>query len=237
MSGGEAIRERAPEAGGEPGRLSIGARLLAAALRLAGRAIARVEFSGLEHVPRSGSLLVVANHLSNVDPPLIAARLQPVLGRPVRFLAKEQLFRTPLGPLLRALGSIPVRAGGSDVAAYRAARAALERGEVVAVFPEGTRSPTGRLGRAHPGAGLLALRAGVPILPIGIDGTDRLLPRGARLPRVGTRIRVRIGPPFSLAPDPGAGRREEVAGATERIMGAIGELLPPGRREGAAGPR
>jgi 1-acyl-sn-glycerol-3-phosphate acyltransferase len=215
-------------------RPSLLARLLAAAIRALGRSFARIRIVGAENVPATGPLIVVANHLSNVDPAFLAAWLQPALGRPLRFLAKEQLFATPLAPLLRSLGTIPVRAGGRDVDAYRIARAALDRGDVIAIFPEGTRSTTGILGRAHHGAALLALRTGEAIVPVGIDGTDRLLGRGSWVPRFGTRVTIRVGRPFSLEHDPALERREAVVRATARIMSAISELLPEERRAAGA---
>jgi 1-acyl-sn-glycerol-3-phosphate acyltransferase len=122
------------------------------------------------------------------------------------------------------------------VEAYRAGLEVLERGGVLGIFPEGTRSRTGTMREALPGAAMLALRAGVPILPIGIDGTDDLLPRDSWVPRIGTRVTLRVGQPFTLQPDAPSGprparhRREAVDAATERIMSSIAALLPPDHR-------
>jgi 1-acyl-sn-glycerol-3-phosphate acyltransferase len=207
-------------------------RLLAAAIRTLARSLARVRVVGADALPREGPLILVANHLSNLDPVLVAAWLQPALGRPIHFMAKEQLFRWPLAPLLRAYGTVLVRAGGRDVEAYRAGIAVLERGGVLGIFPEGTRSRTGTMRDALPGAAMLALRAGAPILPIGIDGTDELLGHGSWIPRFGTRVTLRVGHPLTLEPDarPGRHRRETVDAATGRIMASIAALLPPDHR-------
>jgi len=207
-------------------------RGLAASIRALARSLARVRVVGAEALPREGPLIVVANHLSNLDPILVAAWLQPALGRPIHFMAKEQLFRWPLAPLLRAYGTILVKAGGRDVEAYRAGLDVLERGGVLGIFPEGTRSRTRTLRDALPGAAMLALRAGVPILPIGIDGTDELLGRDSWSPRIGTRVTLQVGEPFTLETDarPGRHRREAVDAATERIMASIAALLPADHR-------
>jgi 1-acyl-sn-glycerol-3-phosphate acyltransferase len=214
---------------GEPLRLTPFKRAFAALVRAALSAVARIRVSGLDRLPREGPLIVAANHASNVDGVLLAAWLQPVAGRPIRFLAKEQLFRTPLRPLLESFGTIRVRAGGSDVDAYRKARAALDRGEIVGVFPEGSRSPDGVLRDAYQGVALLAARSGAPVVPVGIAGTDRFLPRGAILPRVGTRLDVRVGGPFRVAIDPALERRAALTAATDDLMARIGALLPAGR--------
>ncbi|HET7677647.1 MAG TPA: lysophospholipid acyltransferase family protein [Candidatus Limnocylindrales bacterium] len=208
-------------------------RFTARVIRLVLSSLARVRCVALDPLPRQGPLIIVANHVSLIDPLLIGGWLQPVVGRRIRFLAKEQLFSGPLGWLLTRAGAIPVRAGGSDVAAYRAARAALEAGEVVCIFPEGTRSPDGRLGRPFPGVAMLAARSDVPVAAVGIAGALRFLPRGARLPRLGTRITLRVGAPFRLHVEPGVARRVAVARASDELMGHIAQLLPPPER----GPR
>jgi 1-acyl-sn-glycerol-3-phosphate acyltransferase len=215
--------------GDEPPRLTPFKRAFAALVRAALRAVARVRVSGTGHLPETGPLLVVANHASNVDGVLLAAWLQPALKRPIRFLAKEQLFRTPLRPVLEVFGTIMVRAGGSDVDAYRLARAALKRGEVVGIFPEGSRSPDGVLRDAFDGVTLLAARSGATVLPVGLSGTDRFLPRGSVRPRVGTTLTLRVGEPFRVTLEPSLDRRAALTRATDELMGRIGRLLPEGR--------
>ena len=205
-------------------------RLLAGVFRFLFRAVARVRLEGLERAPLGGPLIVVANHTTNADPPLIAAWLQPALGRPLQFMAKEQLFVPAFRPILRMYGAIFVRAGGSDVEAYRAGLTVLRGGGVVAIFPEGTRSVDGALAEARVGVALLAARSGAPILPVGVSGGQRLLPRTARLPRFGARLTIRVGEPFTLVLDPTLERRAAANAATETIMGRIARLLDPAQR-------
>ncbi len=211
-------------------------RLASLVLRGVFGAVARVRYEGPATLPQAGPLLLVANHTSNIDPPLVAAWLQPRLGRPIQFLAKEQLFVPALRPLLEHAGAILVRAGGSDVQAYHDALVVLRGGGVVGLFPEGTRSLDGLLGEAHPGVALLAMRAGAPILPVGISGAQRFLPREGRFPALGTRITIRVGEPFTVggAGGPGAGgaaqRRARTEAVTAEIMAHLAALLVPAQR-------
>ncbi len=200
-------------------------RLAAGVARFALSALARVHVEGLENVPRDGPLIVVANHQSNADPPLVAGWLTPVLGRQMHILAKQSLFVGPVAPVLRALGATPVRAGGSDIDAYRVALSLLDRGEVMCIFPEGTRSADGVLDDAKPGVAMLATRSGVPILPVGISGTDRFLGRGSRWPRIGTPISLRFGKPFAVALDARKSRRQAITPVSDEIMRRIAELV------------
>jgi len=155
----------------------------------------RVE--GLENVPRSGPLIVAANHVSFADPPAVAC----AMPRPVRFMAQAGLFRPPLfGPLIRRLGAFPVHRGVADKAAIRRALELLDEGWALLIFPEGTRGDGKRLGEANRGVELLAKRSGAQILPVGITGTLRWLPKGAKLPRP-TRITVRFGEVFAWSDD------------------------------------
>ena len=204
--------------------------------RLVLRLLASVRVDGLENVPRSGPLIVVANHMSNTDPPLVVGWLTPAVGRQMHILAKQSIFVGPLGWFLRSQGVTPVRAGGSDVDAFRAAKAVLDRGEVLCIFPEGTRSHTGELGQPKPGVAMLATRSGVPILPVGISGTDRFLGRGQRVPRLRSRIVVRVGRPFVLEVDEALPRRTALEAATDHIMRAIATLIEP-RHRGRFGDR
>lgn len=201
------------------------ARVAAALARLLLSLAARVRVEGLANLPRSGPLIVVANHLSNADPPLVVGWLTPALGRQLHILAKQSLFVGPLGTFLRSQGVTPVRAGGSDMEAFRAARAVLERGEVLCIFPEGTRSRTGQLGEPKPGVALLATRAAVPVLPVGISGTDVFWPPGQALPRLRAPITLRVGRPFTVAADPGVPRRAAIEAASDELMRRIAALV------------
>jgi 1-acyl-sn-glycerol-3-phosphate acyltransferase len=184
----------------------------------------RVE--GLENVPRSGAFIMVSNHTSNLDPPFIGGAIGLHIGRPIHFMAKEEINRWPLGGwLARGSGVFFVRRGEGDRSAQRVALRLLAEGRPIAIFPEGTRSKDGRLGPAKPGAALLAIRSGAPLLPVAISGTERLFPGRSRVPHR-TRVVVRIGPPFTLEHVP-SGRipRELLSEGTDRIMHEIGALL------------
>ncbi len=193
----------------------------------------RVE--GLEHVPASGPVLVVCNHLHNADPVLISA----AFPRPLHFMAKRELFQVPVvGWLIRRVGAFPVDRGKADRAALRRAEAALQQGIAVGMFPEGTRSVSRSLQRALPGAALVALRTRVPILPLVITGSERLPGNGAKARREAgvvdpapshRGIRVRIGQPFHL-PSPPAGGRLSSEAAIEVMMAEVARLLPPDYR-------
>ena len=186
---------------------------------------ARVE--GLEHVPRNGPFILVANHRSLADPPIIGWAVGHRVGRVVHFMAKEEMRSWPIiGWLAERSGVFWVRRGEGDRSAQRAALRLLREGRPIAIFPEGTRSRDGKLGEAKPGAALLAIRSGAPLLPVGIAGTERIFPGRSRMPHR-TRVVVRIGPIFTLEHVP-SGRipRELLGRGTERIMAEIGTLLP-----------
>lgn len=183
------------------------------------RSLFRMEVTGREHEPPEGAFLAVSNHWSAFDPPVLGAALR----RKVHFMAKQELFEIPiLRGWMRCIGTFPVRRGEPDRQAIRAALQVLQRGGVVGMFPEGTRNPRGYLLPAEPGAAFLALKAQVPILPVGILGTLEVLPKGARVPRL-RKIRVRIGPPFRV--DDLVNTPDRLQRASERIMAAIAELL------------
>jgi 1-acyl-sn-glycerol-3-phosphate acyltransferase len=185
----------------------------------------RVE--GLEGVPRQGPFILVANHRSLADPPIIGWAVGHKVGRVLHFMAKEEMRRWPIiGWLAEGSGVFFVRRGEGDRSAQRAALRLLAEGRPIAIFPEGTRSKDGRLGSAKPGAALLAIRSGAPLLPVAITGTERLFPGHSRAPHR-TRVVVRIGLPFTLEHIP-SGRipRELLSEGTDRIMGEIAKLLP-----------
>ena len=185
---------------------------------------ARATFAGAENVPRSGPLMVVSNHLCYADPPILAT----LIPRHIVFMAKEELFRWPLRPITLWYGGFPVRRGSADRKAIRTALALLEHGLALGMFPEGTRSRSRRLGEGQMGAGLLALRSGASILPVGIAGTDALRSPLSLLRR--PCLSIKIGQAFTVGPYPDASRSMAVAQATETIMARIEELLPPEHR-------
>ncbi|QCX28171.1 lysophospholipid acyltransferase family protein [Nocardioides jishulii] len=192
------------------------------------RSVWRPEVVGLEHVPLTGPVILASNHLSFVDSVVI-----PVLvPRKVVFLAKSDYFDGPgvKGTLSRvwfeSLGMLPVDRDDTR-AALNSLDTALEvlgRGEAFGIYPEGTRSRDGRLYRGRTGVAHLALTAGVPVVPVGLRGTEQIQPVGARLPRL-AKVRVAFGEPLDftgLAGTAPAGRlRREV---TDTIMREIRSL-------------
>ena len=200
-------------------------RVAAAICRLVLRAAARVSVEVDGEIPREGPLIVVANHISNADPPLVVGWLTPLLGRQMHILAKQALFVGPIGWFLRSQGVTPVRSGGSDMDAYRAARGVLERGDVLTIFPEGTRSASGMMNEPKPGVAMLATRLQVPILPVGISGSDYFLGRGKRMPRFRAPIRLHVGRTFTLTLDPALSHRAAMKAASDELMRRIAELI------------
>ena len=191
--------------------------------------LARIEVVGREKVPRQGALIVASNHLNNADPPVLTV----ISPRRLAFMAKQEALRWPIiGLLIRLSGTFPVRRFEADIGALRQASRVLHEGEVLAMFPEGTRSKEGGLGSAYPGTAFVALRTGTPILPIGITGTEtinfpKVLFDAVRLRRA--RVRVVIGDPFFLPPVSRI-TAEEVIHCTDVIMDRIASLLPPSYR-------
>jgi len=176
---------------------------------------------GLGHLPPSGPYIVAANHHNYLDGVVLAV----ALPAPVAFLVMPRVWRaTPLHPWLhRRLGSIPLRLERPDAGGLRAALRALDAGRVVGIFPEGPFSVRGRLEPGRPGVGLLALRAGVPVVPAGISGTyQALVGRRGYIPRRHP-LAVRFGPPREF-PAAGHGRRVR-SSVTQRIMDDIAALL------------
>ncbi|MCS6957020.1 MAG: lysophospholipid acyltransferase family protein [Aquificaceae bacterium] len=153
------------------------------------RRVFRVEVSGFENIP-SGPCIVASNHRSHLDPPV----LNSVFPEPLRFLAKEELFRVPIiGRLLPHMGAIPVRRGSGDLEVLELAIELMHYGCKIGIFPEGTRANPGEFLKPKLGIGLLAVKSHKPVLPVYIEGTDKVFPRHAKLPKPGHPIRVVIG--------------------------------------------
>jgi 1-acyl-sn-glycerol-3-phosphate acyltransferase len=220
MSRSTALSPR-PRAAGAAQPFSVVYGLLRRPVRAALARWFDLRVEGVEHLPPAGPYLVAANHHNYLDGVVLAA----ALPRPIAFLVMPRVWRaTPLHPWLhRRLGSIPLRLEGRDVVALRGALRALEHGRVVGIFPEGPFSVRGRLERGLPGVGLLAARAGVPVVPAGISGTyQALLGRRGYIPRRHP-LAVRFGAPRRFDAD-GHGRSVR-AGITQRIMDDIAALL------------
>ncbi len=184
--------------------------------------LVRWQVKGRDNVPAQGPVLVVANHLNLADPPLLGVSL----GRNVIFMAKEELFRSRFsGYFIRNFGAFPIHRGRLDREALRQADEVLARGLALLMFPEGKRSENTQLQPAFPGTALIALRSGIPILPVGITGTEKLKGRAWLLHR--PRITVNIGHPFYLPSVSSKLTKMELAECTNLIMEHIAELLPP----------
>jgi 1-acyl-sn-glycerol-3-phosphate acyltransferase len=203
-------------------------RISRAILRALLRLFCGFTVAGRQHEPRVGPVIVVSNHLSDLDPLVVGSALR----RPTWFMAKEELFKPPL---LRwwvtACGAFPVRRGEPDRRAFRTALEILRRGGVLVMFPEGTRGRDRTLRPPEPGAAMLALRSGAPILPVAVLGTDLVFPRDARRLRR-SKITVRIGPPIRTdgtaqwSGVPGSRRsRDDVEAVGRLFMEEIARLL------------
>lgn len=144
-------------------------------------------------MPKAGPVLVVANHASDFDPPIVSSCVR----RPVAYMAKQELFKVPvLAPAIRAYGAYPVKRGGSARGAIQAALQQLDQGWAVGVFLQGTRTPDGRIPAPKLGAAMIAAKAQVPLVPVSLWGTHRILPRGRKFPKP-LPVTVRIGQPIA----------------------------------------
>ena len=195
-----------------------------AALRLFTHLICRYRVYGLERVPESGPLLIVANHLSWYDPLLLGV----VLRRRVWFFTKSEIFRWPIiGAASKATGQIPVRRGESDRAALEKGLAYLKEGKALGIFPEGTVERKTTMISALTGVGMLAIRSGAPVLPIAHTGTRKVL----RSPRWWfPRVTITIGEPYAPTIPTGVPRKVGLQRVTDEMMFRIAGMLPPENR-------
>jgi 1-acyl-sn-glycerol-3-phosphate acyltransferase len=178
----------------------------------------RLRARGQENVPASGGCVLACNHLSNFDPWPLGMPLWPT--RWLRFMAKSELYWWPLRVVLNAAGAFKVRRGVGDTEAMETAVRLVREGEVVVMFPEGTRRKKGllkkRQARARSGAARIAIEAGVPLVPAALAGTDKLLTFGP--------LRIAFGAPIELDDLPADDLRRSAHTATERLMASITEL-------------
>lgn len=177
-------------------------------------------FEGIDNIPAHGPLLLVSNHLSNVDPFIFGGYAPGTMF----CMAKRELFTNPvLGWILGGCNCYPVDRGAADRWALRTSLNLLKDGARILIFLEGTRARTPGMQRAEPGIGFLARRSGAPVLPVAVWGTERATARHGRLPRR-ARVHVRYGTPFQ--PELASGRRHDDQAVADTIGRRIAELLP-----------
>ncbi|KHO62464.1 acyl-phosphate glycerol 3-phosphate acyltransferase [Thermoanaerobacter sp. YS13] len=178
------------------------------------KVIFRIEVRGLENIPKKGPVIICPNHISLLDPPVIGA----LLNRRIYFMAKEELFKNPFLKFLlgTGLGAFPVKRGTADLSAIKTALTYLKKGRAIGIFPEGTRSKTGKLQKAEPGVALLAIKGNAPVVPIGIKGKYRLF----------SKIIINIGKPITFEKYANSKlSSERLSAIGEEIMQEIAKLL------------
>ena len=192
--------------------------------RITLRTFADWRVTGTENVPPMGPLVVIANHMSNVDSSLLGSGIP----RRLNYLAKDDIFQAggPIGRwFLTNYGAFPIDRAGADARAFRWALRMLQRDAALVIFPEGTRSRNAQMNQAKRGAVSLILKSGAPVLPVGITGTERLH-HFLRVANPTGRIRVNIGQPFSLPSIEGRPSREVLESLTTEVMSRVRDLLP-----------
>jgi 1-acyl-sn-glycerol-3-phosphate acyltransferase len=177
---------------------------------------------GAENVPQKGAIVVVCNHASYFDPPILSSCMR----RPVAYMAKEELFTIPIfKQAIQLYGAYPVKRATGDRGAIRAALTALQQGWMTGIFLTGTRTPDGRIINPKLGAAAIAQKAQVPILPVSLWGTEKILSKGSPLPH-SVPISVRIG---ELIDPPTSKKREEIQRVTDICTAVINTMHALGR--------
>lgn len=185
------------------------------------RIFLRGKTEGNHRVPSSGPLVVVANHGSDLDPPILGH----ALGRPVSFMAKAELFKIPfLSNIIRSCGAYPVKRGASDREAIKTATKILLDGSAIGLFLDGTRQADGRVNKPMAGAAFLSARSGAPLLPVAIINSHRALGKNSRWIRF-VPVHMRIG---KLIPPPLSRRKEDLEYTTKRLKDEINSLIDDG---------
>nr|WP_174783438.1 lysophospholipid acyltransferase family protein [Dolichospermum sp. UHCC 0352] len=182
----------------------------------------RGKIYGAENVPQSGAVIVVSNHASYFDPPIVSTSVR----RPVAYMAKEELFKVPvLSQAIKLYGAYPVSRGSADRNAIRSALEYLDNGWAVGVFLEGTRTPDGRIHDPKRGAALLAAKAKAPFLPVCLWGSEKILQPGSSVPH-SVPLTLRIG---KLIDAPSSTKKEELERVTQMCADAINAMHDLGR--------
>jgi len=175
---------------------------------------------GQENLPDEGPVLIVSNHMNFIDPPLLAASL----SRKLTFMAKRELFQSWISrPIVQAF-AFSISRGVPNKESLRQAALTLKKGKPLVMFPEGKRSPNAQMMEGFPGSSLIALRAGVPIIPIGITGSEKL--KNFFYVFKHNHITVNVGQPFNLPEADRVPTRKQLVETTDMIMHRIAELLP-----------
>ncbi len=177
---------------------------------------ARVKLRGRYNIPRRGPYIIAANHLSWIDVPMVPSYIP---GKVV-YMAKEESFHSKVGWLVRFLGAFPVRRGEADRQALRAADDLLKKQKALVIFPEGTRSKTCTLAKAHAGLGMIALRSGAPVIPVAIWGSEDVFKK------FGAQVTICYGEPVVFKPKGAKVTREDIEATTEEVMHRIAAMLP-----------
>jgi len=192
-------------------------RLIRFVVRIIVAIIFDVHVGGRQNVPETGQLILASNHLSWIDVPLIPAFLK----RRVVYMAKEEAFKARGGWIVRFFGAFPVKRGEADRQSLRAAEEQLKAGRILCIFPEGTRSKIHKLGQAHAGMGMIALRSDARVLPVAIYGSENVFKKFR------PRITIIFGEPMILTPKGKKITREDIDQSTKQVMHPISSILPP----------
>lgn len=207
--------------------MTFGEKLLYGAVRMLILVFAklfwRISFEGVENVPASGPFVLAPVHRSNIDTPILSG----IARRRLRFMGKDSMWKIAwIGKVFTALGSYPVHRGTVDREALRRTTEVLQGGEAVVIFPEGTRQSGPLVQPLFEGAAYVAAKSGVPIVPVGIGGSERAMPKGSKMIRPG-KIHIIVGEPITPPPAPDGGRapRRVVHELTEQLHARLQELF------------
>jgi 1-acyl-sn-glycerol-3-phosphate acyltransferase len=192
-------------------------RLCAGIVAVLAKVLFRPTVVGAENIPSTGPVLIAPIHRSNVDFALTLF----ISKRKAFFMAKDSLFRVPLlGPLITHLGAFPVKRGSADRESMTLSEEVLRQGHALVLFPEGTRKEGKAVAPLHDGAMFVAARTGATVVPVGIGGSDRAMPKGAKLPRF-TKIHIVVGAPIQPPSSEGRVARSALSAKSEELRAAL----------------